>query len=236
MARKKNVPRCPECDEPKEIVFAGTVVRYPTFSCPTHGPDKRNEWELWFEKYRDDWRDEGAWEGEANRRLSCLVGYICNKYWEFYGTPYVFAYGSPNPWTDQDFMLVRRLLAMFWQNAREARTYVRWVFAKRIRSPKYTISSMGFFASSKFVNEYFQAKAKSEKLTRSTKLPADFTAWCLQNHPEIFELQQFETWNDLNGLVTHVRSHGTDSVEGRVVCEAINRGMLPDGGYAKLEG
>jgi len=233
---KKTSPCCAKCGAPKEIIFLGEEIQYPTLACPEHGPDPRNEWELWIAQYKDDWRNEEAWD-EPNRKLSCFVGYFCHKYREFYGHPYVFAYGNPNPYKDRDFMMARRVLTMFWQNAREARTYMRWVFAKRIKSPKYAVTSIGFFASSKFVNEYFQAKAKSEKLTRSTKLPNDFLGWCAQHCPEIFERQELETWNDLNGLVTHVLSYGADSVEGKVVSEAINRNMLPVGpGYAKLEG
>lgn len=234
-ARKKAQVCCAACGKPKETVFLGEGIQYPTLSCPEHGPDPRNEWEMWVTTYRDEWRNKEAWD-EPNRKLSCFVGYFCHRFSEFYGHPYVFAYGNPNPYKDRDFVMARRILTMFFQNAREAATYVRWVFAKRIKTPKYAVSSIGFFASSKFVNEYFQAKAKSEKLTRSTKLPADFLTWCAQNCPEIFDRQQLEVWNDLNGLVTHVQSYGMDSPEGKVVSEAINRGLLPSGGYAKLEG
>jgi hypothetical protein len=234
MVRKKT-PACTVCGKPKETIFLGEGIRYPTLSCPEHGPDPRNEWEMWIAEYKDEWKDEAAWD-VPNRKLSCFVGYFCHKFSEFYGHPYVFAYGNPIPYKDRDFMMARRVLTMFGENAREAAIYIRWVFAKRIRSPKYAINSIGFFASSKFVNEYFQAKAENAKLKRSTKLPSDFLAWCVQHCPEIFEKQELETWNDLNGLVTHVQSYGMDSVEGKVVSEAINRNMLPSGGYAKLEG
>ena len=237
MAAKKKAPVCcAECGKPKETVFLGEEIQYPTLACPDHGPDPRNEWEMWVAKYKDEWKNEEAWN-EPTRKLACFVGYFCHKFTKFYGHPYVFAYGNPIPYKDKDFMMARRILTMFFENAREAAIYVRWVFAKRIRSPKYKITSIGLFASAKFVNEYFQAKADNEKLKRSTKLPSDFVGWCTQNCPDIFERQELETWNDLNGLVTHVRSYGMDSIEGKVVSEAINRKMLPqDLGYAKLEG
>jgi len=235
MAAKKNAPSCVLCGATKEITFEGDSVQYPVFSCPTHGTDKRNEWAIWFEKYKDDWRDDKAWD-ESNRKLSCLVGYFCYKFSEFYGRPFVFGYENPIPFKSKEFVFLRRVLTMFGQNAREARVYIKWVFAKRVKSTKYTISSVGFFASSKFVNEYLQAKARSGRITRTTKLPNDFVEWCRVSCPEIFDRQELETWNDLNGLVTYVQSYGLESIEGKVVLEAINRKLLPeDLGYARLE-
>ena len=98
------------------------------------------------------------------------------------------------------------------------------------------VTSFGFFTKADFVNRYKLAKARSKKIRRSTPLPKDFIEWCLENHPDIFSKQELSNWNDLNGLVTHVKSYGLDNVEGYVIEEAVNRGMIPKGpSYRLLE-
>ena len=225
------------CGKEKEISFENDgIVEYPIFSCPEHGPDKRNEWALWWNIYKDRWKELHFWDNPADK-LSCLVGYFCHTYQKFYNRPFVFSYANPNPYKDKDFVMARRILLMFKGNAREAKIYIRWVFQKRIRIPSYAVHSLGFFASQKFVNEYFQAKERSLILKRSSALPKDFLNWCRKSCPEIFEKQELETWNDLNGLVTHIISYGNNNIEGFVIKEAVQRGMLDsETTYKKLEG
>jgi len=227
--------KCSLCDRKKEIDFHGDGAHYPVFSCPEHGPDKRNEWELWWNEYKDLWKDDSAWESPKNR-IACIVGYMCHKYLEFYGAPYIFSYSSPNPYKDKDFIMARRLLTMI-TSAKIVKNYIDWVYAKRIRTTKYNITSFGFFASQKFVNEYLQARARRYVIKRTTKLPKDFLLWCHDNYSNVLEKVSLETWNDLNGLVSFVKSYGFDNDESLIVIEAVRRGMLPPGPeYRKLEG
>jgi len=233
---KKKIYKC-ACGLEKEITFEGDgVVEYPVFSCPEHGPDKRNEWALWWNTYKDRWREDIYWDKHAEK-LSCIVGYFCHLYQKFYNHPYIFAFANPNPYRDKDFVMARRILNMFKWDAREVRIYFRWVFKKRIRTPKYNIHSLGFFTSQKFVNEYYAAKARSKILKRSSPLPRDFLSWCKQNCAGIFQQQELSTWNDLNGLISHVQSYGEKGVENEVLEEAVRRNMLADKQtYKKLEG
>jgi len=236
MARKKSGPPKCVCGLEKEITFERDgEAEYPVFSCPEHGPDKRNEWALWWKTYKDRWKEDRYWDKNADK-LSCLVGYFCHLYFKFYDHPYVFAFSNPNPYRDKDFVMARRILTMFKWNAREAKVYLRWVFQKRVRTPNYSIHSLGFFASQKFVNEYFHAKARSKVLRRSTSLPKDFLKWCEETCPEIFQAQELSTWNDLNGLISHILSYGESGVENNVLEEAVKRGLLTDKyTYRKLE-
>jgi len=223
------------CGHTKEVSYAGDGVEYPVFSCPQCGPDKRNEWALWWSDYSELWKDNAKWD-EPKHKLPCLMGFFCSKYAEMYGHPFHFEYATPNPYKSKDFINGRRLLAVFGGDAKLARNYAQWVFAFKIRNADYAISSMGFFVSQKFVSEYMQARARSRVLRRSTPLPTEFLGWCLEHEPEVFDRQQFETWNDLNFMVAYVKQGGTNSAEGRVAVEAVRRGMLPPGpGYANLE-
>lgn len=210
-------------------------MEYPVFSCPNCGPDPVNEWEKWWDRYSGLHRDPEKWS-HRKHGLACLVGFMCKAYADFYGCPYRFSYTSAVPFKDKDFVMARRILAMFDGNAKIARNYVIWVYKFKVRTVKYQVTSFGFFASQKFVNEYNQARARAAVPRRAARLPADFLSWCLESEPEIFDLQELGTWNDLNGLVTHVKSYGPEGPEGRVVSEAVRRGMLPAGPeHRKLE-
>ena len=227
MARKKKHMIC-KCGLDKEVTFAGEGVQFPTFSCPECGPDKRNEWEIWWNGYKDTWKDDEKWDRPADA-LVCVVGFFCYYYEHFYGEPFVFSYQSAKPYTDKDFMMARRILAMFEGNAKEVKTYIRWVFAKKIKTPKYEIQGLGFFGLQKFANEYRRAKAKACRPSRFTKLPSDFINWCKDNANEVFDSQELGTWNDLNGVVSVVKNYGKDGLEWVVAQEAMRRGMLPPG-------
>jgi hypothetical protein len=216
------------------VSYAGDGVEYPVFACPQCGPDRRNEWALWWSDYSVLWQDNSKWE-DAKHKLPCLVGYFCAKYAEMYSHPFHFDYATPNPYRSKDFMNGRRLLAMFGGDAKAARTYVKWVFAVKVRSPDYAISSMGFLVSQKFVAEYLQARTRSKVLRRSSPLPTEFLAWCCEHEQEVLDRQVLETWNDLNFMVAYVK-RAPLGAESRVVAEAVRRGMLPPGpGYASLE-
>ena len=83
-------------------------------------------------------------------------------------------YSSPIPYKNKEFTMARRIIAMFGNDFIQIPNYIDWVFAKRIKSNKYPLSSIGFFASSQFVNEYKSARARSQKINRSTSIPNDF--------------------------------------------------------------
>ncbi len=231
--KKKNI--C-NCGNEKEIEWAGDgTLLYPVFFCSNCGYNKRNEWKLWWDAYSEKWKDDSSWNNFADM-ISCIVGYFCHMYNEFYNEPYTFSFANPNPYKDKDFIMARRLLAMFNGNAKEIKTYIRWIFSKKIKTQKYAVKSFGFFASQEFVNEFKIAKSRSKVIRRTTPLPNEFILWCKDNCNEIFNLQELKTWNDLNGLVTHVKAYGMDNIEGKVVKEAVNIGLLPHGPeYRKME-
>lgn len=230
---RKLTPKC-KCGKEQDIDWQGDGVQYPVFSCPECGP-ARNDWEKWWNDYRDLWREKENWK-QKKHAPSCVVGYFVHKYEEFYGQPFSFSYSSPVPYKDKQFTMARRLLAMFNGQAWEVGQYIKWGFAKVVKTPSYHVTGLGFFTKEDIVNRFKVARAKSKVIRRRTPLPKDFIRWCIDNQPEIFELQELETWNDLNGIVTHVKIYGSNCIEGRVVEEAVQRRMLPEGPeYRKLE-
>lgn len=230
---RKKLNKC-KCGKIKELEWHGNGVQYPVFSCPDCGVTA-NYWEKWWDEYKDLCLDINNWE-QPKHMISCIVGYFCTLYNQVYGYPYSFSYASPNPYRDKDFIMARRLLAAFNGKARVVGNYLKWVFKTKIEPKRYKVTSLGFFTTSNIINEYKHARARAQTIRRTTRLPEEFLQWCREHEPEIFELQELNHWNDLNGLVTHIKCYGEDSVEGRVAQEAVNRKMLPPGpDYRKLE-
>ncbi len=231
---KKSTNKCKICGAKLTVTYSGDGVQYPVFSCDEHGTIK-NEWEIWWDKYSVRWKEKKYWDKPADKP-SCVIGYFCSKYQEFYGHPYTFEILNPIPYKSKDFVMARRILAMFDGDAHEIRTYIRWVLAKKVKTNKYPITSIGFFTKAGLINEYKHAKARSSVLKRHTLLPNSFLSWCKENSPDIFEKQDLKTWNDLNGLITYIKSYGNDNTEGIVVNEAVRQGMLlGQDSYKKLE-
>lgn len=226
-------PKCDACGKQKEVSYEGNGIQYPVFSCPDHGPDARNEWELWWEKYSDRGMKKEYWQNKKDQP-SCVVSYFCHMYNEFFGFPYIMDYSNPIPYKNKEFTMARRILAMFGEDYLHIPNYIKWVFKKRVKSTKYPVSSLGFLASSKFVNEYRAARARGAVLKRSTKIPKDFLQWCKENYPKVVEYHELESFNDLNILIALVETF-SESAEAAVIDEARKRKILPESGYAQLE-
>jgi hypothetical protein len=191
-------------------------------------------WKKWWDQYSQLHKDQANWQ-EKKHALSCLVGFFCAEYEKFYGHPYTFSVVTPQPFKNKDFTMARRILAMMDGDALRAANYIKWAFHFKVRRRSYPVRSMGFFASADFINDYNVARAQAAVLRRSTPLPPAFLAWCRENEPEIFDRTELAVWNNLNGLVAHVKARGIDGPERRVVEEAVKRGMLPPGPeYRKL--
>lgn len=231
---KRIKPKCKTCGSILEVTYEGDGVQYPVFTCKDHG-SATNEWEKWWKTYSSRWKDKSYWDKPTDK-ISCIVGYFCNAYEKFYGHSFTLDISNPVPYTSKTFVMARRILTMFEGDAHEIRIYIKWVFAKKVRTTKYSVTSLGFFANAALVNDYKCAKARSAILKRHTSLPKSFLQWCNETYPEIFEKQELKTWNDLNGLVSYIKSYGDDTVEGKVVLGAVNQNLLKDQNtFKKLE-
>lgn len=221
---KKNKEICKECKREMEIGWSGEIVNFPVWHCPEHGPGK-NLWQEWWDKYSSRWTKKENWLNKADKP-SCIIGYFCYLYNKNYNTMFTLDVRTPNPYKSKDFTMARRLLALFKDDALEAKIYLKWAFKYKTKEKTYRVTSLGFFVNSAFVNEYFLAKNQAQKLTRASKLPKDFLNWCQKNYKKIFDKHQFETWGNLNSLVSYVKKYGTENDEGKVVQEAVSRNML----------
>lgn len=238
MGRKIITPKCRECEQDTEIEFEGDEIQYPVIFCK-HCGYIQNEWKKWWEVYSNRWKEREYWNNKKDMP-SCLVGYFCYKYHQFYGVPYSFSLSNPIPYRGKEFMIARRIISMLDGNAYEAAKYIEWAFKKKVITRKKSITSMGFFSLPEIVNEYKIAKANSLILKRSSLLPEDYLLWCKKECADLFEKHNFKTWNDLNILVAFIKTYQLkEGNEYKVVNEAIKRNMIPvinnEIGFIKLE-
>ncbi len=132
--------------------------------------------------------------------------------------------------------MARRLLAMFDGNAKLIKNYIKWVFHFKVKNTNYQVTSLGFFVSEKFLQEYNHAKARASVLRRSTLLPKNYISWCQENAKEIFEIRDFSTWNDLNGCISYLNNRGKNETIKKVLIKAVEFNMIKDiNEYRKLE-
>jgi hypothetical protein len=228
----KMKPKCKICKKEKQIEYEGDRVQYPVFSCPEHGIET-NEWEKWWNNYSDRGLSKEYWH-DKRERPSCVVSYFCNQYYEFYGFPYTLDYSNPIPYKNKEFTMARRIISMFGENYKYIPNYIKWVFKKKVKNRKYPVNSLGFFASSQFVNEYNAARERANKPKRSSSIPERFLQWCRDSYPKIVDYHELQSLNDLNMLIG-IAEADPQSEEMNVIREARLKGIIPQSGFIQLE-
>lgn len=221
-----------KCGKIMNITYEGDGIQYPVFSCPEHGIDK-NLWKEWWEKYSDRGLKKEFWKNKRDLP-SCIISYFCNQFQKFYNYSYTLDCSSPIPYSNKEFTMARRIITMFGEEHLLIPNYIKWVFVRKVKTKKYPLSSLGFLASSAFVNEYKAERARSQKPKRSSKIPDDFLSWCNENYPETIKNHEVETLNDLNVLIGLAKDKRNVD-EKYIVEEAKRRNIAPKSGFIKLE-
>lgn len=220
------------CGKQMDITYKGDGIQYPVFSCPEHGVDK-NLWEEWWDKYSDRGLKKQYWE--VKKELpSCIVSYFCHQFQKFYGYSYTLDSSNPVPYSNKEFTMARRIITMFGEDFNLIPNYIKWVFIRKVKTRKYPLNSLGFFASSAFVNEYKAERARAQKVKRSSKIPENFLLWCKEHYPDTIKYHEIETYNDLNVLIGLANDNDNKN-EISIIEEARKRNLIPKTGYIKLE-
>lgn len=218
--------KCPICKEKLETTFEGDGILYPVYICPEHGLQK-NLWKEWWEEYSTRGLKKKYWQ-KPKDLPSCIVSYFCHLYEKKYNHSFKLSIQSPNPYGSKDFVMARRIIAMFGEDYLQIPNYMKWVFNKI--STKYSLKSIGFLASANLINEYRQKRARKAKPKRSSDIPKDFMKWCQENYKETIDYHQTKTLNDLNILIGLKGEN-----EKAIIEEARKRGIVPKEGFINLE-
>lgn len=177
----------------------------PIFTCDKCS-DKDTTWEKFYNEYLQLFRDRDKWDSKKDQ-VSCVIGFFCHMYKEFYGTDYIFVPKNPNPYGAKECKDTWSLLAAFNGDAHEVRKYIYWLFKRGINK-NTTITHFGYINTPGLIRKYNLYAKRKNILRRESKLPKKFIEWCKDNEPNLFNKYNLETMNDLGAMFNYHSAYG----------------------------
>lgn len=199
----------------------------PIFTC-NKCEDKELTWKKFYNEYLQLFKDKDNWDSDKDK-ISCIIGFFCYMYEEFYQTSYIFVPQNPNPYGSKECKDAWKLLATFENDAHAVRRYIHWVFKKLIRGST-NITAFGYINSPGIIRKYNLYVQKKQSFSRASTLPSEFIKWCKTNVPEIFDEYELTTMNDLGALLSFVKFYNTNdnSKEKKIILMAEKLKLIQD--------
>jgi len=193
--------------------------------------DQDTTWKKFYTEYLELWKEKDSWSVRKNT-ISCILGFFCHMYKEFYGTDYIFVPQNPNPYGAKEVKDSWTLMSAFSQDINEVRKYIYWVFKKGINK-NANITHFGYINTPGLIRKYKLYSEKRRVPTRDSKLPEKFLEWCQYYIPTIFDNYALETMNDLGALLAYCKEYEADlepqSDELRAIVSATKYNLINDG-------
>ena len=196
----------------------------PIFECDACG-DKELTWQKFYNEYLHLYRVKENWDNKKDQ-ISCIIGFFCHMYKEFYGTAYIFVPKNPNPYGSKECRDAWSLLAAFNGSANSVRKYLYWLFKRGGLSKSAAITSFGYINTPAIIRKYNLYYKKKNIRTRASKLPDKFTEWCKEYAVQIIDNYELTTMNDLGALLSYARKFDESGVEGTVLGQAKSLGLI----------
>lgn len=227
MAKKRRrVSNCKDksCGGKYLLTYEGGA---PIFTCEKCG-DQDLTWKKFYKEYLQLFRTKSNWSVKKHQ-VSCVIGFFCHMYKEFYKTDYVFVPKNPNPYGAKECKDAWSLLAAFNGDAHQARKYIYWAFKKGIGA-KANIVSFAYINTPGLIRRYNLYNKKKRVLSRESKLPKKFIDWCRDNASNIFDNYELDTMNDLGALLSYTTHYNkSDGPEGLVLEQASKLNLIKSG-------
>lgn len=202
----------------------------PIYTCDKCG-DQELTWKKFYNEYLQLFRQKENWDNKKDQ-VSCIIGFFCYLYEEFYSTKYVFVPKNPNPYGAKECKDAWSLLAAFNGNAHGVRKYLYWLFKRGINK-NTTITHFGYVNTPGLIRKYNLYAKKKKMLRRESKLPEKFLEWCRENEPEVFEKYNLETMNDLGAMQSYYKTYKENGIdltcESNVITYASSLGLIKHG-------
>lgn len=228
MPRKKIKRKLSQCREKDcvgryESFYEDNI---PIFVCNVCG-DRNLSWKKFYEEYMQLYAKKENWEIKKHQ-ISCIIGFFCYSYKQFYNLDYIFVPRSINPFSSKECKDATIMLKVFGNDPILARKYIYWFFNKFLHS-SIEISSLGYLNSPNIIRKYNLYHKKKQKLNRSSNLPKKFIRWCEDNASDIFSSYSLKTMNDLGALLGYCKGAETGSVERNVLDQAERYNLIKMG-------
>ena len=102
------------------------------------------------------------------------LAYFCKRYEEYYKVPFGFTFsGAPSKCTEI-VMIKKSYAALGTTNPLKVKSYIDWVFDKKIIPKNMKIRTLAFLTTQGMANEYNQIWAESNMIKKSTGLPNEY--------------------------------------------------------------
>jgi hypothetical protein len=225
MKRRRRMVKCTEdgCSGRFNVVYEDCA---PIFICDTCSK-KDLTWKKFYEDYLQLFVKRENWNIKKHQ-TSCIMGFFCHMYYEFYKVEYLFWPSNRNPFSSKECVDANKILASFNGNAHEVRKYIYWVFKKGINK-NTTITDFGYINAPGLIRKYNLYVKKKNTFRRESKLPKDFIEWCKTNKPGVFDEYNLETMNDLGAMLNFYNTYSTErnmKIESDVILKAKQIGLI----------
>lgn len=225
--KRRRPSQCKKCPGKYKLTYEDNAPIYTCDKCA----DKELTWKKFYTEYLDLFKNKENWDNKKDQ-VSCIIGFFCHMYEEFYDTAYIFVPKNPNPYGAKECKDTWSLLAAFDGDAHEVRRYIFWLFKKGINK-NTTITHFGYINTPGLIRKYNLYAKRKHILRRESKLPSAFVDWCKKNTPEIFDRYELTTMNDLGMMVNYVGVYDfeifKDADERKVLAQAAKHNLTKDG-------
>lgn len=121
-----------------------------------------------------------------------ILGYLFKRYSDHYDMDFTLSYSGPPTKCSEMYCIRRMLTTIGTQKGWIAKDYIDWVFNTQIIPKKVNITSLGFFFTRKFCQQFRRIFREKNKISRTTVLPPDYIS-LVHN----LNLDHIETYGDL---------------------------------------
>lgn len=172
-----------------------------------------NDWIKWKQEYSKFWEMPEKWSSKKDH-LMCLMGYFSKLYNQHYGTDFTFSLNDKGLFRGPEVTLLRKMYSLLGNDADLSKTYLEWIFAKKVVLKKKKITSLGFLATPAIVQEFKLSYKKSLTVDRNTVLPSRMIDWIKKFTPTVLSNVSLRDFGELKLLLTYFKDgHFSDDSE-----------------------
>lgn len=103
-----------------------------------------------------------------------LLGYLVSRLETYLQRKFAFSLSGQPSKCPEMFFIKKIIYSLDTSDPETVKSYIDWVFDKKIVPSKVKLRSIGYFHNSSFANQFLDENKKSKQITRSTTLPEEY--------------------------------------------------------------
>jgi len=103
-----------------------------------------------------------------------LLAYLCKRYEDFYKIPFAFSFKGAPLKCSEIVMIKKTYAALGTTNPYKVKSYIDWIFDKKIIPKNMKIKTLAFFTTQGLGNEFNQMWAELNTIKKTTEVPNDY--------------------------------------------------------------